>query len=201
MVTRLRQIYQIKVQLKGIRPPIWRRLLVADVAPLDELHHTLQIAMGWTNAHLHQFVSGRLRYGMVDPEFEMDWDRHLLDESDFKVKDVLKSEGDSIDYEYDFGDGWFHQIILEKVLPFSPAQPVPFCLKGKRACPPEDVGGVYGYRDFLDKWQDEKHPEYDEVREWAGDCFRINGRINGVRVIDPVNISDVEPSKPKLPTP
>ena len=81
MVSSLRQVYQLKVQLKGIRLPIWRRILIADVAPLDVFHHAVQISMGWTNSHLHQFMDGKRRYGLVDPEYGMDWDDDLLDES------------------------------------------------------------------------------------------------------------------------
>lgn len=86
MVSNLREVYQLKVQLKGIRPPIWRRFLVSNTATLEEFHHTIQIVMGWTNSHLHQFISGKARYGMVDPEFGMEWDDDLQDELNFKVK-------------------------------------------------------------------------------------------------------------------
>lgn len=171
MVSNLREVYQLKVQLKGVRPPIWRRFLVSNTSTLEEFHHTIQIVMGWTNSHLHQFISGKSRYGMVDPEFGMDWDDDLQDELNFKVKDLLKSEGDSIVYEYDFGDGWEHKITLEKVLPFDKEQFLPLCIKGKRGCPPEDVGGVWGYADFLEKWIDENHPEHEDLKEWAGDYF------------------------------
>ncbi len=101
----------------------------------------------------------------------MDWDDDLLDESNFKIKDLLSEVGDSLSYEYDFGDGWLHQIKLEKVTPFEPSLVLPQCIKGKRSCPPEDVGGVHGYLEFLEKWQDESDPEYDDVLEWAGDYF------------------------------
>jgi len=171
LVSSLRQVYQLKVQLKGIRLPIWRRILIADVAPLDVFHHAVQISMGWTNSHLHQFIDGKRRYGLVDPEYGMDWDDDLLDESNFKVKDLFSEVGDSVLYEYDFGDGWLHQIKLEKITPFEANQLLPVCIKGKRACPPEDVGGVPGYLDFLEKWQDESDPEHDDILEWAGEYF------------------------------
>lgn len=171
MVSNLREVYQLKVQLKGVRPPIWRRFLVSNTATLEEFHHTIQIVMGWTNSHLHQFISGKARYGMVDPEFGMGWDDDLQDELNFKVKNIIKNEGDSILYEYDFGDGWEHKITLEKILPYNKDQFLPFCIKGKRGCPPEDVGGVWGYTDFLEKWIDEDHPEHEELNEWAGDYF------------------------------
>lgn len=171
MVSHLREVYQLKIQLKGISPPIWRRFLVLNTSALEDLHHTIQIVMGWTDSHLHQFICGKSRYGIIDPEFGADWDDDLENELNFKVKDLLKNEGDSILYEYDFGDGWEHKITLEKILPFKSKQFLPFCIKGKRSCPPEDVGGVWGYADFLEKWNDKNHPEHKELREWAGDYF------------------------------
>lgn len=108
---------------------------------------------------------------LIDPEFGMDWDDDLLDESNFKVKDLLSEVGDSFSYEYDFGDGWLHQIKLEKVTPFETSLALPQCITGKRSCPPEDVGGVHGYMEFLEKWQNKNAPEHDDVLEWAGDYF------------------------------
>lgn len=171
MVSNLREVYQMKVQLKGVRPPIWRRFLVSNTATLEDFHYTIQIVMGWTNSHLHQFICGNSRYGMVDPEFDIAWDDDLQNELDFKIKDILSNEGDSILYEYDFGDAWEHNVTLEKIVPFEKAQFLPFCIKGKRGCPPEDVGGEWGYKDFLEKWNDKNHPEYKELREWVGDYF------------------------------
>jgi len=98
-------------------------------------------------------------------------DDKLLDESSFKVRDILKNEGGSILYEYDFGDGWLHKVGLEQITPFEKGQFLPLCLKGKRACPSEDVGGIHGYMDFVEKWQDESNPEHVEVRDWVGDNF------------------------------
>lgn len=171
MVTSLREIYQLKIQLNDIRPPIWRRLLISSTSSLEDFHHAIQIVMGWTNSHLHQFVCGSSRYGKIDPESDIDPGFTLHDEINFKVKDLLKKEDDSILYEYDFGDGWEHKMTLEKILPYKKDQTLPFCIKGKRACPPEDVGGVFGYFDFLEKWSNEDHPEHKDMREWAGDHF------------------------------
>ena len=169
MIKKLRETYQLKVGLKGIRPPVWRRFLVENTESLDRFHHAIQIVMGWTNSHLHQYVSGDKRYGINDPD--LNWDDGILDESEYKVKDLLRNEGDTILYEYDFGDGWEHKITLEKILPFDTAQVLPCCIKGRRGCPPEDVGGVWGYEDFLSKWSDSTHPEHEEIREWSGEVF------------------------------
>ncbi len=107
-------IYQIKVFLKNSKPPIWRRLLVPSTIKLSELHSIIQITMGWTGSHLHQFICGDLYYGVPDPEYGGD----VQDESRIKLNKVLQIEKDSILYEYDFGDNWEHQITLEKIIPF-----------------------------------------------------------------------------------
>ncbi len=109
-------------------------------------------------------------YGPIDPDFGID-DETLEDEQNFRVKDILKHEGSKIIYAYDFGDNWEHLITLEKILPYTVEQPLPICLKGKRGCPPEDVGGPWGYAHFLEKWVDENHPEQKELKEWAGEYF------------------------------
>ena len=159
-------IYQIKVTLRGSKPPIWRRLLVNAATPLDEMHDVLQMAMGWTDSHLHQFFARERRFGVPDPEWG---DDDLVDESGVPLRSILTHRSDRILYEYDFGDGWEHTIELEKVL--SEDLDVPICLKGRRACPPEDVGGLWGYSEFLEAISDRSHPEHEEYREWIGGTF------------------------------
>ena len=169
MVTALREIYQIKVQLMDIRPPIWRRCLLSSTSSLKDFHEILQVVMGWENYHLHLFVVNDTRYGEIDPEFanEDDWD----DESAVKLKDIFRSVGDSMLYQYDFGDGWQHKITLEKILPFNTDQVLPQCIKGKRHCPPEDVGGTWGYDNMIEILSDPSHPEYRSMKEWVGENF------------------------------
>lgn len=163
----LRSIYQLKITLRGSRPPIWRRLLIASSENLEDLHIALQIAMGWTNSHLHEFVNGRERYGIPDEDFPSD----IHDEVDYRLNQVFKKEKDKLNYVYDFGDGWEHEVVLEKILPFELGAVLPVCLKGKRACPPEDVGGVGGYTMFLEAIADPSHPEHEEMLEWVGGDF------------------------------
>lgn len=163
-----KKTYQLKITLNGTKPPIWRRLLTPDSVSLEELHLAIQIAMGWTDSHLHQFVVGGICYGMPDP----DWgDLEMKDERRFKLGQVMKREKDSIVYEYDFGDGWSHKITLEEILPFDPDATLPQCITGKGACPPEDVGGIWGYYNFLEAIKDPSHPEHQELKEWMGDEF------------------------------
>ena len=164
-----RQIYQIKVTLRGSRPPIWRRLLVASDTTLAALHDIIQMAMGWENSHLHAFEIGEDSYSApLEDRFD---DLDFKDERRMKLSQVVVSEGFKFAYEYDFGDSWDHIILVEKVLPFDPTQALPVCIKGKRACPPEDVGGVWGYDTFLEAIQNPDHPEHEMYREWGGEDF------------------------------
>ncbi len=168
MVTRTQaHTYQIKVTLVDSKPPIWRRLLVPSSVKLDKFHQILQDAMGWTNSHLHQFRVGNQYFGVPDEESYGD----VEDESLVKLNEVLRAEKDAMVYEYDFGDDWRHKIVLEKVLPVDPDVPLPRCTAGKRACPPEDCGGIWGYAELLETIHDREHPEHQSMLEWLGEGF------------------------------
>jgi hypothetical protein len=164
----LGKIYQLKVALVRAKPPIWRRFLIDGTMTLRDLHETLQIVMGWTDSHLHQFVAGGRCYGVPDPEWDFE---EIVDETKVRLDRVLINEKDSMSYEYDFGDGWAHKITLEKILPYDPDATLPQCVKGKGACPPEDVGGLWGYYRFLDALQDPNHEEHEEFKEWIDGDF------------------------------
>lgn len=161
-------IYQLKVTLKGSKPPIWRRIQVRSDTKLPQLHEILQIAMGWMDSHLHQFIAGRTFYGVPDPEFGLDG---MEDESKIRLDRLLAFEKDKIVYEYDFGDGWEHDILLEKILEPDAAVHYPVCMTGKRACPPEDCGGVWGYANLLETLNDPQHEEYEDMLGWVGGEF------------------------------
>ncbi|MBK1721242.1 IS1096 element passenger TnpR family protein [Thiocystis violacea] len=163
--------YQLKIGLVGAKPPIWRRLLIASATPLPEVHRAIQIAMGWTGAHLHQFVADNAFYGVPDPDFGFE---EILDETRYKLSHLLEHEKDWITYEYDFGDGWRHKITLEKALFVGPETTLPQCIKGKGACPPEDVGGLWGYYGFLEAIADPQHEEHADYLEWVGGAFDPN---------------------------
>ena len=162
-------IYQIKVALKGIRPPIWRRLLVPGGITLVYLHNIIQVAMGWENYHLHDFQIDGVRYApdSDDEDFGMDdqkYEGHAL-------LDQVASEGSKFQYTYDYGDGWEHTITVEKVLPEDDNPCIPQCIKGRRACPPEDCGGPWGYEHLLEVLSDPKAPEHADMSEWAPTNF------------------------------
>lgn len=127
--------------------------------------------MGWTNSHLHQFIKGKTFYtpSMADEDF---WDESDdVDYSSILVSDLLKNEKDKIIYEYDFGDGWEHDIILEKIEKNELDKNVPICLAGKNNCPPEDCGGVWGYANMLEVLKNPDHEEYEEYFDWLGVDF------------------------------
>ncbi|MBI5446542.1 MAG: plasmid pRiA4b ORF-3 family protein [Deltaproteobacteria bacterium] len=162
-------VYQLKVTLKGSKPPIWRRFQVAADTTLGDLHPILQRIMGWDDSHLHHFRLGLELFGVPDPDDTFGDD--VEDERDALLRDVLPAEKAKLRYEYDFGDSWDHELILEKILPPEPAAELPRCLTGKRACPPEDCGGLWGYAELLDALSDPRHPEHEEQLEWLGEGF------------------------------
>ena len=165
-------LFQFKLTLLGIEPAIWRRIQVQDCT-LDKLHEHIQTAMGWTNSHLHQFEIKGKRYGnpeLLDDGFE---DFECVDSMKTIVSKILPTTGKRITfkYEYDFGDGWEHEVLFEGCPPLEKGKKYPLCLEGERACPPEDVGGVSGYEDFLAAIADPKHEEHENLLRWCGGKF------------------------------
>jgi hypothetical protein len=162
-------IYQIKVTLTGSKPPIWRRIQVRSDITLAKLHDIIQAVMGWDDYHLHQFIVGGLYFGVPDPDYG-DW-VDMRDEQKMRLNQITTSQGFKFAYEYDFGDSWEHTLLVEKILPPEEGVQYPVCVKGRRACPPEDVGGIWGYDGFLEAIQDPNHPEHDMYLEWIGGEF------------------------------
>jgi hypothetical protein len=152
--------YQLKASLRGAWPAIWRRVEVPADLGLDELHHVLRLAFGWRDLRLHVFETPWGTFGARDPG--LGW----LAEAEVSVEQVLRAEGDGIRYTYDLSDDWEHDVVLEKVLPAGVE--APRCTGGRRAAPPEDCGGVYGYRDLLEILGDPKDVAHDEKLDWLG---------------------------------
>jgi hypothetical protein len=163
------KIYQLKITLKDVKPPIWRRILVSETTALDDLHYIIQIVMGWTNSHLHQFIIGREYYSILDESFGNELEQK--DSSKFKLKQLGLSVKSKFLYEYDFGDGWLHEILVEAITEAEPGKKYPLCTDGKRACPPEDCGGPWGYADVLEIIKDPKHPEHEDWIDWLPEDF------------------------------
>ena len=166
-------VYHLKVSLIGTKPPVWRRLQVPGNANLGWLHAVIQVAMGWTNSHLHQFKAGGAFYSDPRHHFaEYEGDPEILDESKVTLQKLAPRQKASFRYEYDFGDSWEHQITVEKILPPDPAAAMTaLCLDGARACPPEDCGGVWGYDNLLKIIQNPKHEEHASMMDWLGAGF------------------------------
>lgn len=166
-------IYQLKVVLLGSEPPVWRRIQVPGDARLDWLHAALQVAIGWTNSHLHALQVGEDRYSDTRHHFaEYEGDPEILEEREFTLRQIAPCEQDAFGYEYDFGDSWDHEITVEKILPSdAAAATTALCLDGARACPPEDCGGVWGYDNLLKILKNRKHPEHKSMKEWVGRAF------------------------------
>ena len=159
------RFYLMKIQLLDIEPAIWRRFVVPASITLDRLHDVIQIVMGWTDSHLHEFTIGNKRYTEY-PEFK---DDGLICDR-YRLGDLIKQKGRTFRYLYDFGDSWEHELVLEESRYFSPELRTDLaCLEGERACPPEDVGGVPGYVEFCIALNDPNHEEHANYMEWCGE--------------------------------
>ncbi len=160
-------VFQLRIRLEGIDPPVWRRILVPGGAKLSRLHDIFQAAMGWTSSHLHSFTIDGTLYGM---QVE-DYPDEELDETEHTVFVALRGNLRRFVYEYDFGDSWTHEVVVEDVSwsPYVLKHGV--CLDGQGACPPEDVGGTGGYEEFLEALADPLHEEHDNYLVWVGFKF------------------------------
>ena len=170
--------YYLHVQLTGIEPPIWRKIVVPGAISLHTLHKMLQVVMGWENAHLYLFrltINEKTTvYGLPDP----DWDSagmRIRDSRRTKLDATVWTDWLKLTYEYDLGDSWMHQITIEKIEHLTDDKMnedalwiTPRCLAGERACPPEDAGGIGGYAFLLEALHHPKHPEHKRLRQWTG---------------------------------
>ena len=159
--------YVLVISLADIEPRIWRRFLAPSSITLKRLHIVVQTIMGWSNYHLHQFQTHLGTYGTPDAEYP----DGTLNEARVRLDKFLTREGDQILYEYDFGDGWSHELRLERIIGRVEGDVVVECLDGERACPPEDVGGPHAYDVFLHAIRDREHPQHRSMLEWIGEGF------------------------------
>ena len=162
-------IYQLKITLEGIQPPVWRQVLVPGDFTLGDLHEVIQATFGWWDYHLHQFIVGETYYASPDvDDFE---EFSAEDEDGVTLRQVAPGEGFAFRYQYDFGDDWLHHILVEEIGVPEPGKEYPVVVDGQRACPPEDVGGIWGYENFLRAIADPEHEEHEEFLEWVGGEF------------------------------
>ncbi|MCX6137513.1 MAG: plasmid pRiA4b ORF-3 family protein [Ignavibacteriales bacterium] len=157
---------QFKIALQGITPPIWRRIVVPENYSFWDLHVAIQDSFGWTDTHLHVFkISRGLEIGIPD-RYEMVDGNKFKPGWEVKIQKHFHTIGTKIKYEYDFGDGWVHEVELEKMI--EDETKAPQCIDGKRACPPEDCGGIPGYAEFCETMRKKKGEAYKEMVEWFG---------------------------------
>ena len=173
-------IFQLKVSLRDIEPPIWRRFQVSEDTNLPQLHRILQLLFNWEDYHLHDFVVGRRVYSVPDPDDAFN-ERKVIDEKLVPLNRIVAHVGDTFEYAYDFGDDWQHDILLEAILPPDAEAFYPRCIAGARNGPPEDAGGPGGYADYLEALADPEHEEHENMLAWRGpfdpEAFSLN-RIN-----------------------
>jgi hypothetical protein len=154
--------------LAEVAPPVWRRVRVSGDLSLERLHDVMQGAMGWDDAHLHEWIVDGQRYGEPEPDepgYEVEDERKLT------LREAAPVEGARLEYVYDVGDGWTREVVVEQIEPPDPEFRSPECLAGERACPPEDCGGPPGYEEFLEAIRDPRHPEHEDQLEWIGGRF------------------------------
>lgn len=174
-------VYQLEITLRDVKPAIWRRLRVPGGIDLLSLHHAIQIAFGWTDSHLHQYTVGRVVYAMDEDAGYTGCDTR---EDETTLEQVAKAKSKLL-YEYDFGDDWKHDIVVERVEARSPDEPAIACIAGKRSGPQEDSGGPWGYMDKLASLADKTREDHADVRDWLGarfdaeafDIARINAKL------------------------
>ena len=176
MKKKFNQVYQFMITLQGIKPRIWRRIQVPETYTFWDLHVAITDAMGWLDYHLHEFemvnprTGAKVVVGIPDEEF-LDDDRGVLPDDKQKIARYFTPENSHAQYVYDFGDGWQHVISLEKIVHREENIQYPRCLAGKRACPPEDCGGIGGYAQLLEALADPSHEEHEQMRTWAGEEY------------------------------
>jgi hypothetical protein len=163
-----KHVYQFKIELKEIKPAIWRRIVVPATYSFWDLHVAIQDSMGWLDSHLHVFRIANPNTGNID-EIGIPDDELIYQPGwELRIGDYFIQPGDQCEYEYDFGDSWEHEVVLEGVLLKAPRVKYPKCIGGARACPPEDCGGVHGYQEMLKIIRSPSHEEHESMMEWLG---------------------------------
>ncbi|MBI5232762.1 MAG: plasmid pRiA4b ORF-3 family protein [Deltaproteobacteria bacterium] len=179
-------VYQFKVSLKNISPPIWRRIQVPGTYTFWDLHVAIQDVMGWEDYHLHLFkivnpaTAEKERIGIPDEEFDIDY--KTLPGWKRRIARYFSIDNPEAEYVYDFGDNWKHEIEMEDILQRKKDVKYPVCIAGKRACPPEDCGSIWGYQDFLEIIMNPSHERHEEMLRWVGgrfdpECFDV-GKVH-----------------------
>lgn len=182
-------VYQFKVVLAEIDPPVWRYMVVPSSVTLHRLHLILQEVMGWTNSHLYKFQIGAKQYAEPHPD-NIFYELPFKNSKRAKIGRLVTKKGSTFRYVYDFGDGWIHELTLEDILEREPGKPYPTCLYGERSCPPEDSGSAHGYMRMLEIISTPDHDEFWDIMTWLGgefdseafDIKAVNSKLHSMRV-------------------
>jgi hypothetical protein len=189
MATEVKTVHRLKVTLRQVKPPVWRRIEVASNIKLSELSGVLEAAMGWLGGHLHAFEADGVLYEIPDDDsFGFPRPR---DERKARLDEVLPAAKSRMRWDYDFGDGWEHDVVVEAIEPMKSDAVYPVCVAGKRACPPDDCGGPWGYANLLAAISDPTHEEHEELTEWLppgfeSDAFDIDEATDTMRSTRPL---------------
>ena len=160
---------QFHIELEGVQPRIWRRFVVPSIITLDRLHDVIQIVMGWSDIHLHEFVIKGKHYSEI---LESEEKENCEEEGLFRLSSIIDKKTKNFSYVYDFGDDWKHTIKIEKTdLDDDEEWGNLFCIEGCGNCPPEDIGGIPGFEEFCEAVSNKKHPEHESMMAWYGDEF------------------------------
>jgi len=164
-------IARLRIDLAEVTPRVRRRIEVPLALTLHDLHTAVQIAMGWTDSHLCEFRAGKAVYGVPDPDWGEFGGTRILPAKRTRLAEVLAGDRKTFTYVYDFGDDWQHKVRVEALIAADPAVLYPRLVDGEGRCPPEDVGGPWGYADFLEAIGDPVHEQHEELLEWCGGSF------------------------------
>ena len=174
--TKINEVCQFRISLNGIKPAVWRRMLVPSSYSFWDLHVAIQDAMGWADYHLHIFrvkdpiTDKKVEIGLPDKD-DLRFGWKILPDHKEKILKYFTEKNPTASYEYDFGDGWLHSIRFEGLIPASSRKKYPECTAGKKACPPEDCGGPQGYYNMLKILKDPGHEDYEMMMDWTGGGF------------------------------
>jgi hypothetical protein len=167
-------IHQLHVALLDVTPVIRRRLWIPGNLKISKLDRVKQEAFGWTNSHLHEFRIAGDRYGMTEIE-SIDGDEDLKSDKKITVAKVLPDSVKEFEYEYDFGDGWRHRVVVEGTMAATRYNDWPLCLSGENACPPEGIGDPGGFEDFMQSMADHEEDDHFENWNWHSGPFVPKG--------------------------
>lgn len=165
-------VLELEISLDNIQPKIWRRVQIDPNTTFLELHYIIQFALGWTNSHLHRFLTDDELVCIGVPYLMDDSPYEFLDSQAIYVSDFIQNPGDQLQYEYDFGDGWMHTLTLLQRIPSERHRTIPVVADGARACPPEDCGGIWGYQQMVEALKKPRSSEAQSYKAWLGYVYK-----------------------------